>query len=139
MVFQKWQEFDMAGRGGFSEEPQPFEHEGKDLASVSYMRLKLDSAGRVVIPADVRAAMMVKPGDTLTAWVEDGELRLVSRAWVMRRIHEQAERFKAANPGVSLVDELIADRREEARLEDERWARLEREADELEARNPRRP
>jgi hypothetical protein len=76
----------------------------------------------------MRAAMLAKPGDTLTARVIDGELRVVSRAWVMRRIHDEAERSKAADQRIDPVQELIADRREEARLEDERWARLEREA-----------
>jgi hypothetical protein len=44
-----------------------------------------------------------------------------------------AEEFKARNPGVSVVDELIADRREEACRETERFERLEREAAEIEA------
>lgn len=96
--------------------------------SVDYTTLKLDSMGRVVIPAEMRAAMLTRPGDTLTARVVDGELRVVSRAWVMERIKQEAERFKAANPGADLADELISDRREEAQLEEERWARLEREA-----------
>lgn len=129
----------MSGAGGFAEEPASFDHDADDLSSVSFTRLKLDSAGRVVIPAEMRAAMMVKPGDSVTAQVVEGELRIVSRAWVMRRIRQEAEKFKAANPGVSLVDELIADRREEARREDERWTRLEREADELESKGARRP
>ncbi|KXF79450.1 hypothetical protein ATN84_00040 [Paramesorhizobium deserti] len=65
----------------------------------------------------MRAAMMVKPGDTVTAEVVDGELRIYSRAVVLAQIAAEAAKFKAAHPGVSLVDELIADRREEARKE----------------------
>lgn len=118
----------MASRG-FGEKAQvPYDG---PLRSIDFITLKIDSVGRVVIPADIRAAMLAAPGDTLTARVIDGELRIVSRAWVMRRIDEEAARFKATNPGLSVADELISDRREEARLDDERWARLEREAAEL--------
>lgn len=117
----------MPSRKGFAEESQPFEHDDSSLASVGYTRLKIDSAGRIVIPAEMRAAMMVKPGDTVTARVVDGELKLLSRGVILHRLHDQADRYDAEHPGQSVVDELIADRREEARLEDERYARLERE------------
>lgn len=106
----------MAPRG-FAEKPQAEYETPSGPRSVPYASLKLDSAGRIVVPAAMRAAMLAKAGDTLVAQVVDGELRVVSREWVMRRIDEEAERFKAANPGVSVVDELIADRREEARRE----------------------
>jgi bifunctional DNA-binding transcriptional regulator/antitoxin component of YhaV-PrlF toxin-antitoxin module len=120
----------MASRG-FGEKAQaPYDGDGP-LRSIDFITLKIDSVGRVVIPADIRAAMLAAPGDTLTARVIDGELRIVSRAWVMRRINEEAARFKSTNPGLSVADEMIADRREETRLDDERWARLEREAAEL--------
>lgn len=106
----------MAPRG-FSEKPQAEYETVPGPRSVPYASLRLDSAGRIVVPAAMRVAMLAKAGDTLVAQVVDGELRVVSREWIMRRIDEEAEKFKAANPGVSLVDELIADRREEARRE----------------------
>ena len=106
----------MAPRG-FTEKAQAAYDESGPLPSIDYTTLRIDSAGRVVIPADMRAAMLARPGDTLTASVVEGELRIVSRDWVMRRIRQEAERFKAANPGVSVVDELISERREEARKE----------------------
>ena len=101
----------------FAEKPQAEYETAPGPRSVPYASLRLDSAGRIVVPAAMRAAMLAKAGDTLVAQVVDGELRVVSREWVMRRIDEEAKRFKAANPGVSLVDELITDRREEARQE----------------------
>jgi len=126
----------MAPRG-FAEKRQPDYKATPDPRSVPHTNLRLDSAGRIVVPAAMRAAMLAKAGDTLVAQVIDGELRVVSHEWIMRRIDEEAEKFKAANPGVSLADELIADRREEVRLEEERWARLEREAAKLRDRNPK--
>lgn len=99
---------------GFSEEPQSFEHRAGELRSVAHTRLKIDSAGRIVIPAEMRAAMMVAPGDTVTAKVVDGEFRIVSPSVALKRVQAFANEFKASNPGVSLVDELIEERREEA-------------------------
>lgn len=127
----------MAPRG-FAERQQPDYEAVPGPRSVPYTNLRLDSAGRILVPAAMRTAMLAKAGDTLVAQVVDGELRVVSRDWVMRRIDEEAEKFKAANPGVSLVDELIADRREEVRRDEERWARLEREAADIETGRARR-
>lgn len=102
---------------GFRDTQQP-EYETDDgLRSVPYARLKIDNAGRIVIPAEMRAAMMVKPGDTVTAHVDNGEFRIVSAEAAIRRAQALARRL--IPPGVSLVDELIADRREEARREAE--------------------
>jgi bifunctional DNA-binding transcriptional regulator/antitoxin component of YhaV-PrlF toxin-antitoxin module len=119
----------MAPQEGLSEEPRPFEQEPAELASVGYMRLKIDSAGRIVIPAEMRAAMLVKPSDTVTAEVANGELRIVSPEVVLRQIRALARQQK--RPGVDEVDEFIADRREEALRVDERFDRLEREAAEI--------
>ncbi|WEX07692.1 AbrB/MazE/SpoVT family DNA-binding domain-containing protein [Chelativorans sp. AA-79] len=102
---------------GFSEEPQSFETPTDQLRSVAHTRLKIDSAGRIVIPAEMRAAMMVEPGDTVTAEVVEGEFRIVSPAVALKRVQAFAKEFRAKNPGVSVVDELIAERREEARRE----------------------
>lgn len=107
----------MPSQKGFAEETPPFQHEADALQSVSYTRLKIDSAGRVLIPAEMRAAMMVKPGDTVTAQVVDGVLRVLSAGIALRRVQAHAREWKAKNPGVNVVDELIAERREEARRE----------------------
>jgi AbrB family looped-hinge helix DNA binding protein len=107
----------MPARKGLAEKSRSFEHDHSGLQSVDYTRLKIDSAGRIVIPAEMRAAMMVKPGDTLSAHVEDGELRIVSPAAALKRVQAFARKWKAEHPGESVVDELIAERREEARRE----------------------
>ena len=128
----------MAHPAGFGEGQQPFEGAENSLRSVPHARLKIDRAGRIVIPAEMRAAMMVKPGDTVTAEVVDGEFRIVSPGVALKRVQDFAREWKARNPGISVVDELIAERREEARREDERYERLAREADEAASKASRK-
>jgi len=119
---------------GFAEEPAKFVGESRDLVSVDYAHLKIDNAGRIVIPAEMRAAMMIKPGDGVTAQVVEGELRIISAGVALERVRAFGRKWKAENPGVSAVDELIAERREEARREDERYDRLAREGEEAASR-----
>lgn len=80
-------------------------------------RVQIGAGGRVVIPAEMRTAMGVSEGDTLLARIVDGELHLLSQDAAVRKARALVQRYVPA--GVSLVDELIADRREEARREAE--------------------
>ena len=103
---------------GFSESRQSeYDAAETGLVSVERVRLKIDKAGRIVIPAEMRAAMLVQPGDTVTARVVDGEFRIVSPRAAIRRV--QAHARAVIPPGVDIVEELIRDRREEARKEAE--------------------
>jgi AbrB family looped-hinge helix DNA binding protein len=86
----------------------------------------LDSAGRVVIPAAIRKRMGIKPGDEVMLWFEvaENELRIYTREHGIRKAQEiVCSRIPAH---ISLVDELIAERREEARREDLRARRVRR-------------
>lgn len=74
--------------------------------------LKIGPGGRVVIPAEFRKAMEIAEGDTVVAFLEDGELKLISTPVAVRKA--QAYMRQLVPEGVSLVDELIADRRREA-------------------------
>jgi AbrB family looped-hinge helix DNA binding protein len=71
--------------------------------------LILKEGGRVVIPAAMRAALGIAPGDELLARVENGELRITTRAASIRRIQERLAKYK--KPGESVVDEFLAERR----------------------------
>lgn len=126
----------MPKRTGFREEQQPYDSSGTGLRSVGHTRLRIDSAGRVVIPAEMRKAMLAEAGDTVSAQVVDGELKVMSQPVVIARL--QAEARKHVPAGISVVDELIAERREEAAREDEKYARLEREAAEIAAKGSRK-
>ena len=102
---------------GFAEDQKPFDAASTVPTPVGPVRLKIGEAGRIVIPADMREAMMVGPGDMVTARVVDGELRIISPRAAIRKAQKLVREYIA--PGQNLVDELIADRREDARREAE--------------------
>ncbi len=80
-------------------------------------KTRISVNGRIVIPAAIREALGVKPGDSIVMEAQDGVLRIESYPTMVARI--QREFAQLIPPGVSLVDELIAERREEARREQE--------------------
>lgn len=73
---------------------------------------KISAGGRVVIPAEYRKALGLKTGDQLLADLEDGEVRLVTKARARKRAQELVCRLIPKER--SLVDELLAERRIEA-------------------------
>jgi AbrB family looped-hinge helix DNA binding protein len=95
-----------AVKGGFSESPQ-------NQLAPSQAKLRLGPDGRVVIPAAFRETLGLGEGDTLFARIENGEIHLLTSAAVMRRVNAMVREF--VPEGVSLVDELIEERRREAR------------------------
>jgi len=79
------------------------------------VRAKINESGRVVIPAQVREALGVKPGDDLI-FTSDGETVRVETQ-LQRARRAQVLISKYISPDRSLADELIAERREEFRKE----------------------
>lgn len=78
-------------------------------------RGKLVSGGRLQIPADVRKALGLKDGDAVTLEVIDGRLHVRPFRQVIAEIQDRVREL--VPEGVSLADELIADRRAEAERE----------------------
>lgn len=83
--------------------------------NVDSQRLRIDQDGRLVIPADMRAAMLVDKTGILTARVVDGELRLLAPKAAVAHLQRMVR--EARPEGVSMADELIAERRAEERRE----------------------
>ena len=78
-------------------------------------RGKIVSGGRIQLPVDVRRALSLSDGDIMQIEVVDGEVHLRPQRDAIRRIQE---RMRAYIPeGHSVVDELIAERREAVRNE----------------------
>jgi len=73
-------------------------------------RMRVNENGRVVIPASFRKRLGIRVGDEVVLRIQDDELRITS----LQRNIERAQRLvrKHVKPGTSLVDELLAERRE---------------------------
>lgn len=65
--------------------------------------------GRLVIPQEMRDAMMLDRDGRVTARVEAGELRVSSRRIAIRRMQRELSEYKS--PGESVVDAFLAERR----------------------------
>jgi bifunctional DNA-binding transcriptional regulator/antitoxin component of YhaV-PrlF toxin-antitoxin module len=80
-----------------------------------HLKVRVGSDGTVVVPAALSAALGLKHGDVLFARAEDGEIHLLTPTAAARRAQAIVRRF--VPEGVSLVDELIEDRRREVEAE----------------------
>jgi bifunctional DNA-binding transcriptional regulator/antitoxin component of YhaV-PrlF toxin-antitoxin module len=80
------------------------------------IEVQVGPQGRVVIPASLRRAWPIKSGQVLIARLEGDRLVFEKPAQVLQRVKG---RFTALRGQPSLADELIAERRAEARREAE--------------------
>ena len=78
-------------------------------------RTRINENGRVVIPASFRKALNIHAGDEVVLRIEDDELRITTMKHRLERARRRIREY--VKPGKSLVDELIAERREAARRE----------------------
>lgn len=76
--------------------------------------VQIGAQGRLVIPATLRKALDLKPGDRLIARKVGDSLVLERRETIEQRLWEM---FSRIPKDVSLVDELLAERRAEAQRE----------------------
>lgn len=76
------------------------------------VRLRLNENGRIVIPSAIREAVGLKKGQDVIPWAEQGEVRITTAARRARRAQELVRGY--VPEGVSLADELIAERRRES-------------------------
>jgi AbrB family looped-hinge helix DNA binding protein len=81
-----------------------------DVARTSSLPVRLGPQGRIVVPAELRKELGLEEGTELAIRSDGQRLILEPRSEVLRRLRG---RF-AGVEGVSLADELAADRREEA-------------------------
>jgi AbrB family looped-hinge helix DNA binding protein len=70
--------------------------------------------GRLVVPAPLRRRLGIEAGDVLVARAQDDRLVLERREAILARLRG---RLAAVPADVSMVDELIAERGEEAQRE----------------------
>ncbi|WP_367025212.1 AbrB/MazE/SpoVT family DNA-binding domain-containing protein [Methylococcus sp. ANG] len=77
--------------------------------------VKIGPGGRIVIPAEIRSRLNIKTGDTLVLTESAGEIRLSTIEAGTRHAQVLIGRYVSAD--VNLADELIAERRIEAKRE----------------------
>lgn len=76
--------------------------------------VRIGPQGRIVIPARLRKALGLRTGDKVLAHVEGERLVLERRRQIVDRLRS---RYATVPSEISLADELIAQRRTEARRE----------------------
>ncbi len=84
------------------------------MAAPEVIEVTVGPKGRLVVPAPLRRRLGIEPGAVLLARAEGDRLVLERREGILARLRD---RYAAVPAEVSLVDELIAERREEARRE----------------------
>ena len=89
--------------------PAPDSPLGGDQGS---RRVRLDAAGRVVVPAGFRKSLGIDTGQELVMSMDDGFVRLQTIDAALERVRAIARRRRRSN--ASVVDEFIAERRAEA-------------------------
>lgn len=77
------------------------------------IRTHLNQGGRVVIPAEYRDALGLKPGDDVVLVLEENAIRLVTPHQAVRRAQSFVRQYVPR--GRNLTEELLADRRHEVR------------------------
>lgn len=80
------------------------------------LTVKISKTGRMHLPAEVRRSLGLKGEGHVVLTVDDGEVRMRSMAETLRHIRELARPY--APKGRLASEELIAERREEARREE---------------------
>lgn len=79
------------------------------------VKTKVTEGGRIVIPAKMREAMGIKVGKNVTLIMKNDSLEITTRDKAIRKIDEFMKPYIVH--GRSVVDELIAERRQEAENE----------------------
>jgi AbrB family looped-hinge helix DNA binding protein len=86
-----------------------------DAAKRDSNRVCVGAGGEIVLPAALLKALDIKSGETLVVIADDGEIRLMPIATAVRKAQAIVRRY--VPEGVSLVDELLEDRRREVERE----------------------
>ena len=78
-------------------------------------RSRINENGRLVIPAEIRQALDIVPGDEVVLEMRDDELRITTQRRRIERAQRRAQKYVKGRR--SLVNELLAERRQAAQDE----------------------
>jgi len=79
-------------------------------------RVKLDGSGRILLPAKVRKQLKLQQGSIIMASLDGEQIVLKSQAQVIHEVQQYFSQFRKKGDKL-WSDELIEERREEARRE----------------------
>jgi DNA-binding transcriptional regulator/RsmH inhibitor MraZ len=99
-----------AGRSGMRDDAREFSH--KSVADPDFAQaVTIDSDGRLQLPQLMMEAAGMRPGETVLVRFGDNRLELSTRAAALARTREEIRKY--VPQGVSLVDDLVKERRRE--------------------------
>ena len=75
-------------------------------------RIQIGKGGRLVVPVKLRNALKIKAGDEIVARLENDSIRLIPMRQAVALAQKAVRQY--VPKGISLVDDLIKARREEA-------------------------
>ena len=78
-------------------------------------KAKIGGGGRLVIPAEYRRALGIDEGDEVILRLENEQLRILTTRQAMRHAQRLVRRY--SRPGRRLSQELLDERRQEAKRE----------------------
>jgi AbrB family looped-hinge helix DNA binding protein len=81
------------------------------------VRTRVNENGRVVIPASFRKALGIDVGDEVVLEIRNDELRITTLRGRVERAQRRAQRYLKGRG--SLVEELLSERRQAAKHENE--------------------
>jgi bifunctional DNA-binding transcriptional regulator/antitoxin component of YhaV-PrlF toxin-antitoxin module len=87
------------------------------MAAISSKTVTMSSGGRLVIPADMRRELGLNEGVAVVLKIHDAALTIQTKSVAMAKAKALISKYVPA--GISLADELIAERRDEAAIEDD--------------------
>jgi AbrB family looped-hinge helix DNA binding protein len=85
---------------------------------MAVISVRVEKSGRVLIPAAIRRRLGLKEGESdLLLNIDETPIRVSTRAQALARVRQALAKYH--KPGDDWTAELIAERREEARREEE--------------------
>ena len=82
------------------------------------IRTKLGKGGRIIIPTAFRQYLHLETGDDIILHMEDNLIYLTTAEQALQKLQKKVKNYiKATDRNISLVDELITMRRNEAKYE----------------------
>jgi AbrB family looped-hinge helix DNA binding protein len=78
-------------------------------------KTQINKSGRLILPAKLRKALEIQPGDELVIKLESGSIRIIPLQQAIKMAQKSVRKY--VPEGLSLVEELLTERRDEVNRE----------------------